>query len=961
MLIIWVFFIAISSATAATHTVNVSCNDGFDLDGNGSFEVRVNTRSKTIAAGDTLNINYFDCDQSFSASYSGQEAAHSTEFCGSFSPTPPTGTGLTSPISFVYTAGTSPTGGKTTDYCDDDAGDHGDHVQYMGTLSPQLGIIVTGMTADTTKPLLLSSSPADEATGVAVNSNIILTFDEAVNAISGSDINIYNSDNILFETIDVASGQVTGTGSTTITVNPTGDLASNTGYYVLIAPSAFEDAAGNSYSGIQTLTGLNFTTADVANPALVITAPQDNETSVAINSNIVLTFDEAVDVETGNITIKKTSDDSTIETIDVTSGQVTGTGSNTITINPTSDLAAGTEYYINISTTAFDDPSNNSYAGISSATALSFTTAATLPTLQSSSPVDDATGVAVNTNIVLTFSNAMDFNTGNITIKKTSDDSTVEAIDVTTAQVTVAGTTITVNPASDLANLTEYYVLIDSTAFLDDSTSAPYAGISSTTALSFTTVAADTTNPILQSSTPSDDATGVAVNTNIVLTFDEAVNVETGNITIKKTSDDSTIEAIDVTSGQVTGTGSNTITINPTSDLVGGTEYYVLIDAPAFDDAASNSYAGIASATELSFITVFDVLPNPLDDKRVVGLIQAQTQTAARVATQALGTVNGRLSQLISASNDNEKTANNSYQGIKLVMNLDPNVDSAIAQTGLLSGLNSSGDIFHNGWAVWTEGSVILGKNEGRSDFHIDGITIGVDKRITPSFTAGLALRAAQEDNDVGVTEKVDTDAYSATAYGSYVLNNNSYLQGAIGYSDIELSTKRVDDTGSLSGDRDADQVYMSLSFTREFDYKGFTLLPYGSFDGSYSTLDSYSETGTGTALTYHEQDVRTLAATVGLRGRYFIQQSNGSLVPRFHINYKGALDSDDDAKVSYVSVPSTIYSSSFDAISSSAWLFGLGFDYQYNNLNFSADYERTQEINWGYSDAFKLKLEATF
>ena len=59
----------------------------------------------------------------------------------------------------------------------------------------------------------------------------------------------------------------------------------------------------------------------------------------------------------------------------------------------------------------------------------------------------------------------------------------------------------------------------------------------------------------------------------------------------------------------------------------------------------------------------------------------------------------------------------------------------------------------------------------------------------------------------------------------------------------------------------------MSLSLTKQFEYMGLTLLPYGSFDGSYSTLDAYSERGEGAALTYHKQHNKTLAATFGLRG----------------------------------------------------------------------------------------------
>ena len=94
---------------------------------------------------------------------------------------------------------------------------------------------------------------------------------------------------------------------------------------------------------------------------------------------------------------------------------------------------------------------------------------------------------------------------------------------------------------------------------------------------------ADSTNPTLMLSVPPDNATGVAEDANIVLTFDEIVDAETGNITIKKTSDNSTVETIDVTGGQLSGSGSTQITLDPSVTLDSSTEYYVLIDATAFD------------------------------------------------------------------------------------------------------------------------------------------------------------------------------------------------------------------------------------------------------------------------------------------------------------------------------------------------------------------------------------------
>jgi surface protein len=464
-------------------------------------------------------------------------------------------------------------------------------------------------TLDSTNPSLSSSSPAHLDTDVAVDTNIVLNFSEAVDVESGNITIKKTSDDSTVETIDVTSTQVTGSGSTQITINPSSALDDSTEFYLIIDATAFDDAAGNSYAGIDnTNSMLSFTSIDNTNPTLSSSVPVDNATGVSAVANITLTFSEAVDVESGNITIKKTSDDSTLETVDVTENKVTGTGTNQITINPSNTFSSSTEYYVLIDATAFDDAAGNSYAGISSTTALSFTSQDTgNPYLTSTTPAHQATGIAVNTNIVLNFSENVDVESGNITIKKTSDDTSVETIDVTGNTVTGSGSTqITINPSSNLDEITSYYLIIDATAF-DDASGNSFGGISSKTAYNFTTV--DNTNPTLSSSAPADNATGVGRKADIFLTFSEAVDVESGNITIKKTSDDDTFETIDVTGNKVTGSGSTIIKINPSNTFASGTEYYILIDATAFDDAAGNSYAGISSTTALSFTSKDTVKP----------------------------------------------------------------------------------------------------------------------------------------------------------------------------------------------------------------------------------------------------------------------------------------------------------------------------------------------------------------
>ena len=341
-------------------------------------------------------------------------------------------------------------------------------------------------TADTTGPTISSTVPADDATGIDPTADLSVTFNENVAKGTGN-ISIYDSGDSLFEAIDVTSGQVTVSGAN-VTINPTNTLTDLTGYYVQIDATAIDDTAGNSFAGIGDTTTWSFTTADTTGPTISSTVPADDATGIDPTANLSVTFNENVAKGTGNISIYDSSD-SLSEAIDVTSGQVTVSGAN-VTINPTNTLTDLTGYYVQIDATAIDDTAGNSFAGIGDTTTWSFTTADTTgPTISSTVPTDNATGVDPTANLSVIFDENVAKGTGNISIYD-SGDSLFEAIDVTSGQVTVSGTTVTINPTNTLADLTGYYVQIDATA-IDDTSGNSFAGISDTTTWSFTT--ADTT------------------------------------------------------------------------------------------------------------------------------------------------------------------------------------------------------------------------------------------------------------------------------------------------------------------------------------------------------------------------------------------------------------------------------------------------------------------------------------
>ncbi|WBM33515.1 DUF4347 domain-containing protein [Pseudomonas sp. NY11382] len=113
--------------------------------------------------------------------------------------------------------------------------------------------------------------------------------------------------------------------------------------------------------------------------------------------------------------------------------------------------------------------------------------------------------------------------------------------------------------------------------------------------------------PRLISASPADDALNVSPGANITLTFNESVTKGSGNIYIVRTSDNTIVQTIDVTSASIIGSG-NTWIIDP-SDLAQGTAYAVRIDPKTFVNADGKVYLGISRNTTLNFVTATSAAP----------------------------------------------------------------------------------------------------------------------------------------------------------------------------------------------------------------------------------------------------------------------------------------------------------------------------------------------------------------
>ena len=199
----------------------------------------------------------------------------------------------------------------------------------------------------------------------------------------------------------------------------------------------------------------------------------------------------------------------------------------------------------------------------------------TLPTVTLTNPLNNATGVAINQLIVSTFSESM---------AQTSITSTTYLLKQESASVsgtvTYTGTAATFTPAANL-EFNKIYTVTITTGAKDITGNA----LASNYIYSFTTVdAPDIISPVINLTDPINNATDVARNKVVALTFSEAMaplTINTSTFTLK--------QGATAVPGMVSYSGT-TATFTPTNILEAGITYTAMLTTAA-KDLAGNALA----------------------------------------------------------------------------------------------------------------------------------------------------------------------------------------------------------------------------------------------------------------------------------------------------------------------------------------------------------------------------------
>lgn len=243
------------------------------------------------------------------------------------------------------------------------------------------------------------------------------------------------------------------------------------------------------------------------------------------------------------------------------------------------------------------------------------TTDETSPSVVSKAPLENAANIAVNPTVVVNFSEAIQsasslwfagpgagVSSGNVPASAQGGVSFTQAID---------GSRLTLTLNSPLAYSQLYTVTVNA---------SDYAGNpSGTIQWSFTTTANnDHTAPTLVSTVPANLAAGVDVNSDLSLTFSEAVNQSELDVRLVP----------EPVFGSVTwSNGGKTVTVNPGAPLQDNTQYTLTIFPNGVYDLAGNGFVGLKT---VQFSTA-----SSLAAGRIAGTISGDAGTPAADPTGA--------------------------------------------------------------------------------------------------------------------------------------------------------------------------------------------------------------------------------------------------------------------------------------------------------------------------------------
>ncbi|MBP7354565.1 MAG: ExeM/NucH family extracellular endonuclease, partial [Longilinea sp.] len=325
---------------------------------------------------------------------------------------------------------------------------------------------------------------------------------------------------------------------------------------------------------------------------------------------------------------------------DATTG---GTATQVTPVSVTLPAAAENQSLVQIRVMTTNANGNDEAVGIDDISVTSGTVTDTPPTVTTTVPDTDATGVALDASITVTFSEAVTLATGWYAINCATSGAHTAWVDETADPV------IVLNPADDFAYSELCTVTLEADFIVDED--SPADNMAADRSWSFTTTGADA-DPSVTSTIPGTGATGIAANTDITIDFSEPVTI----------TPDSFFDVFCSISGDHSGAttgGPTSYVFNPTADFLPGETCTATVqndqvldqDPPAQPMAADYVWTFTTTTCGGAYTPIHDIQGSGL-----VSPINGQPVTTEAVVTAVFQTspadLNGFFIQAIPGTED---------------------------------------------------------------------------------------------------------------------------------------------------------------------------------------------------------------------------------------------------------------------------------------------------------------------
>jgi outer membrane autotransporter protein len=248
--------------------------------------------------------------------------------------------------------------------------------------------------------------------------------------------------------------------------------------------------------------------------------------------------------------------------------------------------------------------------------------------------------------------------------------------------------------------------------------------------------------------------------------------------------------------------------------------------------------------------------------------------------------------------------------------------------------------------------------------FESDGLSAGVDVDLTHAFTLGAGLGYGRDDNTIAGGSRLKGSARAFVGYASYHPWSHLFLDGMLGYQQLDYDTTRqlTGTDGVVRGNRDGSQWFASLSMGADVQHGALQVTPYARVDLARGSLDGYTETGDPyLALRYEAMDIDSSTGNLGLRLAFRNHTGWGWFEPQLRLEYQRQFDGAESGRVRYADLANgPFYTLAPSDIDRNRLMLGLGATLD-SNSGWSTHVEYQTQTGGQRDEGVQLNVQKDF